>query len=313
MTNKIFDTCTSFYIENGAFMGRLIRLNKVLKTILSQHKYPLNISSALAQTTTLAALCSAMLKFKGLFTLQIQGNGPVSLLVADITSEGKVRACAKFDEQAFQKAKSLRKTQDIIEEVPHLVGGGYMALTVDEQNGLPPYQGVVDLKGKNLTELALRFFAQSEQVPTLLKLFIKYPENEKQNFVGAGIILQKIPLKGGKDTPVDEQKNMQVWEDASAFIESLKDSEVFDASLTDEEILYRLFSQNNLQISGKRNFEFGCRCSREKLQKTLSSFDPKEIDEMCNDRGVIEVTCNFCSQKYSFERSEIKTKEKVLQ
>ena len=73
------------------------------------------------------------------------------------------------------------------------------------------------------------------------------------------------------------------------------------------------FSQNNLQISGKRNFEFGCRCSREKLQKTLSSFDPKEIDEMCNDKGVIEVTCNFCSQKYSFERSEIKTKEKVLQ
>lgn len=313
MTNKIFDTCTSFYIENGAFMGRLIRLNKVLKTILSQHKYPLNISSALAQTTTLAALCSAMLKFKGLFTLQIQGNGPVSLLVADITSEGKVRACAKFDEQAFQKAKSLRKTQDIIEEVPHLVGGGYMALTVDEQNGLPPYQGVVDLKGKNLTELALRYFAQSEQIPTLLKLFIKHPENEKQNFLGAGIILQKIPLKGGKDTPVDEQKTAHVWEDSAAFIESLKDSEVFDPLLSDEEILYRLFSQNNLQISAKRRFEFGCRCSREKLQKTLASFKEEEVEELFNENDTIEVSCNFCNQKYTFKRSEIKTKEKVLQ
>jgi len=313
LTTKIFDTCASFFLENGAFMGRLVRLNDVVNTIIKQHQYPKNVSVALAETTALAALVSSTLKYEGLFTLQIQGNGPVSLLVADVTGQGKIRACAKFDEEKLKQAKILRKTEDVIEEVPHLVGGGYMALTIDEQNGLAPYQGVVDLKGKNLSELALRYFAQSEQIETLLKLFVKAPSGESQAYFCAGIILQKIPLKGGKDVDINEEKLKQTLEDASAFIDSLKADEVFDASLSSEEILHRLFHANNLQISGEKSFEFGCRCSYEKLKKTLSSFDAKELDEMCDENGTIEATCHFCSQKYLFKRSELMKEEKLLQ
>ena len=313
MTNKNFDTCASFYLEDGAFMGRLVRLNKVLETILKNHQYPQNVSAALAETTALAAVCASMLKFNGLFTLQIQGNGPVSLLVTDVTADGKIRSCAKFDEQKLEKAKSLRKTQDIFEEVPHLVGGGYMALTVDELNGLPPYQGVVDLQGKTLTELALRYFAQSEQIPTLLKLFVKYPEGESRSFMSGGIILQKIPLKGGKKPQLSSEKINQTWEDAKAFIESLKEDEIFDANLSCQEILHRLFHQNKLEISGFKNFEFGCRCSREKLKKTLSGFSPSEIDELCDNKGNIEATCHFCSQKYTFKKTELVNNQKNLQ
>jgi len=313
LTNKIFDSCTSFFLENGAFMGRLVRLNSVVSTILSHHQYPSNVSSALAETTALAALCSAMLKFDGLFTLQIQGNGPVSLLVTDVTAQGKIRSCAKFDEEQLNKAKALRKTEDILEEIPHLVGGGYMAFTVDEQNGLPPYQGVVDLKGKNLTELALRYFAQSEQIDTALKLFVKTPTGESQSYLSAGIILQKVPLKGGKDTKQNQENIAQTWEDISAFIQSLKEDEVFDANLTSNEILHRLFHQNNLQISAEKFYEFGCRCSHEKLKNTLISFDIKELEKMFNDEGIIEATCHFCSQKYTFDRSELTKKEKHLQ
>ena len=312
MTTKNFDTCTSFYLQNGAFMGRIVRLNNTLKTILSNHKYPSNVSVALSETTALAVLMSAMLKFNGLFTLQLQGNGPVSLLVADVTAEGNVRAAAKFDEQKLNQAKTLRKTEDIIEETPHLVGGGYMALTVDEQNGLPPYQGIVDLKGKNLSELALRYFKNSEQIDTLLKLFVQKTGKNKGLLAG-GIILQKVPLKGGNKADFDAQKITQSWEDANAFIGSLKPEEMFDSALSNEEILYRLFHEQNLQISGQKNYRFGCRCSREKLKKTLLSFGQKEIDDLCDDSGNIEATCNFCSQKYVFNKEEFETKEKNLQ
>ena len=310
MTTKNFDTCTSFYLENGAFIGRLVRLNKTLKTILSKHKYPADISVALAETTALAALMSAMLKFNGLFTLQIQGNGPVSLLVTDVTSEGKVRSAAKFDEEKLKKAKDLRKTQDIIEALPHLVGGGYMALTVDEQRGLPPYQGIVDLKGKNLTELALRYFKNSEQIDTILKLFV---QKSGKSVEAGGIILQKTPSKGGHVNSIDNNSLSLIWEDLNAFAQSLQNEEMFNASLSNEEILYRLFHEHNLQISGAKNYVFGCRCSREKLKNTLLSFGAKEIDALCNENEQIEATCQFCSQKYIFNKNELKEEEKTLQ
>ena len=310
MTTKNFDTCTSFYLENGAFIGRIVRLNKTLKTILSKHRYPTDVSVALAETTALAALMSAMLKFNGLFTLQIQGNGPVSLLVADVTSDGKVRSAAKFDEQKLKKAKDLRKTQDVIEALPHLVGGGYMALTVDEQNGLPPYQGVVDLKGKNLTELALRYFKNSEQIDTVLKLFVQKSE---QSVEAGGIILQKTPLKGGHANNVDDQSLSLMWEDLNAFVQSLQNAEMFNDSLSNEDILYRLFHQYGLQISAEKSYAFGCRCSREKLKNTLLSFDPKEVKALFDANGQIEATCHFCSQKYVFNKEELETTQKNLQ
>ncbi len=304
MKNKNFDTCVSFYLEDGAFIGRFVRLKNVLHTILKNHRPPKNIAYALSETTTLAALCSSMLKFDGLFTLQIQGNGPVSLLVTDVTSEGKIRSCANFDIQKLNKAKALRKTADIIEEVPHLAGGGYMAMTVDPLNGTTPYQGVVDLKGKNLSELALHYFASSEQIDTHLKLFTKKNCAQK-DISSAGIILQKVPLKGGKDIALDAQKLSTAWEDVGAFIESLKEGEVFDQTLTNEEILYRLFHNNGLQISGEKSFAFGCRCSQEKLEKTFASFDAHELNDMFDNNGAMEVTCNFCGQKYKIEKDKI--------
>jgi len=310
LTTKNFDTCTSFYLQNGAFIGRIVRLKGTLKTILNNHRYPANVSCALAETTALAALMSAMLKFEGLFTLQIQGNGPVSLLVTDVTADGKIRSTAKFDEEKLNKAKTLRKTQDIIEQVPHLVGGGYMALTIDEQKGLPPYQGIVDLKGKNLTELALRYFKNSEQIETLLKLFV---EKSAKSYIAGGIILQPTPQKGGKENNIDGKTLSQTFEDAKVFIESLKNDEFFDSSLSCEELLYRLFHQHDLKISATKTFKFGCRCSREKLKNTLLSFGEKEINDLCDTNGNIEATCHFCSQKYVFNKQELQIKEKTLQ
>ena len=311
MTTKKFDDCTSFYLHDGVYMGRIVRLKDVLKNILTRHQCSKNVAVALSETTALATLCSAMLKFDGLFTLQIQGNGPVSLLVCDVMSDGKVRATAKFDENKLNEAKRLRKTEDIIEETPHLTGGGYLALTVDEQNGLPPYQGVVDLKGKNLSEIALRYFKQSEQIDTILKLFVQ--KGRTKTPLAGGIILQKVPSKGGKNIEFDAKKSAEIWEELGVFVESLTDKEMFDAKLTNEDILHRLFHEHGLQISGQKSYQFGCRCSREKLKKTLLSFGLEEINSLCNKEGKIEATCHFCAEKYVFDKDEFATEEKNLQ
>lgn len=304
MSNKNFDSCVSFHINNGAFLGRIVRLNNVLDQILGKHCYPLDVSAALAETTALATLLSSLLKYEGLFTLQIQGNGPVSLLVADVTSEGKIRACSTYDAEKLASAKALRKTENQIEALPHLVGGGYMAFTVDQGQNTQPYQGVVDLQGKTLTEMALRYFKQSEQIDTTLKLFLKHPEGESDSWLSAGILLQKAPLKGGKTIQESPEDLAQAWEDAEAYIQSLTDNEIFDEGLTSADILYRLFHANNLTLDDEKSYSFRCRCSRDKLLNTIRGFKEDEIESMFEE-GKITLTCHFCSEKYVFDKSEL--------
>lgn len=305
MRNKNFDSCVSFYIDHGAFIGRIVRLGDVLNHILGKHCYPLNVSAALAETTGLAVLLSSLLKYEGLFTLQIQGNGPVSLLVADVTSKGLVRACAKFDPEKLANAKTLRKTETVLEALPHLVGGGYMAFTVDQGKETHPYQGVVDLQGKTLTEMALRYFQQSEQIDTMLKLFIKHPDGDSQTWLAAGILLQKAPLKGGHDMALDLAAQKQTWEDSQAFMDSLREDEVFDVALSSAEILNRLFHAHALEIGKETTYDFGCRCSRDKLLNVLGSFSEDEIESMIeNDK--ITATCQFCGEQYFFDPQELR-------
>lgn len=298
----MFDSCTSFFIENGVYQGRLIRLNQVVNTLLGKHCYPRPVAAVVAESTVLGALLASQLKYDGLFTLQIQSNGVITLVVVDITSEGKIRACARYDLAHLEHSQELRKTSGEIEATPHLLGGGHLAFTVDQGPDTELYQGVVDLQGKNLTECALRYFKQSEQIDTALKLFLKAPEGESASWLAAGIMLQKLPAKGSE---LSAEEQAEVWNEAKVFMESLNDNEVFDAGLSSEEILNRLFHGNKLQISNRRDYSFGCRCSREKLLSTLQTFSEGDIDAMVEDNK-ISATCNFCSEKYTFAPGEVR-------
>ena len=302
MQNNHFDNCVAFHIDNGAFRGRLVRMNEVINTILNKHKYPLPVSAVLAEAVVLAAMLASNLKYKGLFTLQTQSNGPVSLLVVDVTSEGKIRAYARFDEQRLAHSQQLRKTDGQIEPAPHLMGEGHLAFTVDQGPDTELYQGVVDLQGKTMSELALRYFKQSEQIDTWLQLYLKAPEGDSQSWQAAGLMLQKLPEIGGKIQKGDDL-NAQ-WEEAKVFAESLREDEIFDAELSSAKLLHRLFHANNLVISKSIDYSFGCRCSREKLLNTLSGFSPEEIESMV-EKNKITAECSFCSEKYSFDKGEV--------
>lgn len=302
MANENFDECTSFLIDDGLFVGRIARLENVLKTIINQHGYVKNVSVALSETTALAVLLANALKFEGLFTLQLQGNGPVSTLVVDVTSDGKIRACAGYDEEHLKKAWSLRKNEGEIEATPHLLGNGTLAFTIDDgKNNY--HQGIVDLQGKNLEECALRYFKQSEQIETMLKLFVEIPENAEGNWKAGGILLQRIPDIGGKGVNINDVAEMK--NEAEILLNSLKKEELFDDKLDLKEILYRLYHANKLVITKENKYQFKCRCSREKLLKTLRGFSESELSSMLDENSKITAKCGFCSEKYEFTISEI--------
>lgn len=302
MPNTNFDNCVSFHISNGAFRGRLIRLNKVIDTIVGKHCYSKPVAAVVAECTVLAAMLASSLKYDGLFTLQTKSNGAISMVVVDVTSEGVIRACATYDEKRIAHSQELRKTTGEIEEAPNFLGEGHLAFTVDQGPNTNLYQGIVDLQGKNLTECALRYFTQSEQIDTSLQLFLQAPEGESTSWSAAGIMLQKMPEAGGKAD--DKEKMDEAWNEAKIFTQSLTRDEVFNADLSSEEILHRLFHSNELVISKTKEYKFGCRCSRDKLLNTLSTFKPEDVEAM-TENGKISATCNFCSERYVFDKNEL--------
>ena len=293
------DTSISFNLDNNAFRGRIVRLDNVMREIFTHAQYPDNVAAAIAETSALGVLIASLMKFDGIFTLQLQGSGPISVLVADVTSSGKVRATAKYDAKAIEDAQVLRKTQGEIEPTPHWLEHGNLIFTVDQGKNTELYQGVVDLKGKNLEECALRYFKNSEQIDTYLHLYLN---KDGEVWKSAGILIQKMPQKGGKEGSEDTEALNELWNEDKILLDSLKKEEIFNLDL--QEVLFRLFHEHQVRVVKEQKYAFGCRCSREKLQQTLSSMKPEDVDDMV-ENGKITATCNFCGQVYTFDRGEL--------
>ena len=293
------DTSISFNLDNNAFRGRIVRLDNVMREIFTHAQYPDNVAAAISETTALGVLIASLMKFDGIFTLQLQGSGPISVLVTDVTSAGKVRATAKYDAKAIEAAQVLRKTEGEIEPTPHWLEHGNLIFTIDQGKNTELYQGVVDLKGKNLEECALRYFKNSEQIDTYLHLYL---DKDGEVWKSAGILIQKMPQKGGKDGAADDEALKEVWNEDKILMDSLKKEEIFNLDL--KEVLFRLFHEHQVRVSKEQKYVFGCRCSREKLQQTLSSMKPEDIEDMV-ENGKITATCNFCGQVYSFDKGEL--------
>lgn len=296
------DKCVSFNLDNNAFRGRLVRLDNVLQDIFSHCEYPENVAAALSETSALAVMLASLMKFEGLFTLQIQGDGPVSLLVTDVTSSGGVRSCARYDKKKMDEAQALRKTEGELESTPYWLGKGKLIFTIDNGDMSNIYQGVVDLQGKTLEECALRYFKYSEQIDTHLRLFLQKSGNIWKS---AGILIQKMPSAGGKtaEEPLTDTLS-ELWNENKILLDSLTAEEIFSADLSAEDILFRLFHEHQVRVFKENEYTFHCRCSRDKLQATLSTMKEKDIDDMVED-GRITATCNFCGQTYTFTKSEL--------
>jgi len=295
-----------FQLESSSLRGRIVRFDKVLDSILDAHDYPEVVSQLLAETTTLCALLSSMLKYDGIFTLQTQGDGPVSMLIADMTSDGAIRGCASFD------AERVAKMQDDILEtdgpLPLLLGKGYIAFTVDQGEETDRYQGIVELKGNSLAECVQHYFTQSEQIDTGIKMAVGRVDGDWR---AGGIMLQQMPEEGGeaptsdivdgvKAPPVISNRDEDDWRRAMVFLESCKDEELLAAELHGHDILIRLFHEEGVRVYDPLPLTHTCRCSQEKVERIVRMMSQEEREDMAKEDDM-SMTCEFCSQTYTLD------------
>ena len=292
------DLVLPFQIEASRLRGRIVKLGPALDEILTRHKYPEPVARFLAETMALAVLLSSMLKYDGIFTLQTKGDGPIKLMVADITSVGDIRAYAQYDEDALKKA-----ADDVaIAPAPALLGKGYIAFTVDQGPNTDRYQGIVELYGKTLADCVQHYFRQSEQIDTGLTVSVDQ-ENGNGAWRAGGIMVQRLP-----QDPTEKvlgSGHEDDWRRAMVLLSSTTGEELLSPDLAASDLLFRLFHEDGVRVWQPKALRFGCRCSRERVADMLSSLPRDEVQELKIDDGRVEVVCQFCSTAYHFDDADL--------
>jgi len=292
------DLIQPFLIDAGAIRGRVVRLGAAIEGILAEHAYPQAVAPLLAETLTLAAVLAGALKFEGIFTLQIQADGAVPLIVADVTSGGDLRGYARFDSAKLEAALAAGGPL-----VPGLLGKGYLAFTVDQGPDTDRYQGIVELQGETLAACAHRYFEQSEQLETTVKLAVCSP-SDGAGWRSAAAMIQRMPL--GPQSPIftaDEAE--ESWNRAVILLASARDDELLGPKIGVETLLHRLYHAEGLQLHEIRPLAARCRCSAERVAGTLKSFPRTEVESMRDDSGDVVVVCEFCKSRYVFADKEL--------
>jgi len=285
VTDDGTDFLVPFLIDAGAVRGRLVRLGPALESILAPHDYPAPVALLLAQALTLAAALAGSLKFDGVLTLQIQSDGPVSLIVADATSGGDLRGYARHD--------PVRLSEDAA------LGKGFLAFTIDQGPETDRYQGIVELAGDGLEACAQRYFQQSEQLETAFRLAARPGEGGWQ---AAALMIQRMPT--GPSSPIlTADEAAEAWNRARILLHSARDEEMLD--LAPERLLYRLYHADGLRPADLRRLQAGCRCSAERVAMTLKSFPRQELDDLRDADGRVDVVCEFCKAQYLFSEADL--------
>ncbi|GLR80094.1 Hsp33 family molecular chaperone [Azospirillum oryzae] len=294
------DFVLPFQIEASRLRGRIVKLGPAIDEILTRHDYPPTVARFLAETATLAVLLASMLKYEGIFTLQTKGDGPIRLMVADVTSVGDVRAYAQFDPEALAKAE-----RDVdIAPAAALLGKGYIAFTVDQGQDTDRYQGIVELYGKTLTDCVQHYFRQSEQIDTGLTVSVDRevkPDGTPGQWRTGGVMIQRLPQEQGLVASDKEDD----WRRAMVLMASVTGDELLSTDLAASDLLYRLFHEDGVRIYDGHALRFGCRCSRERVETMLRSLPREEVQELKIDDGRVEVTCQFCSTDYHFTDADL--------
>ncbi len=287
------DLVQPFQIEATSLRGRLVRLGSVVDTIVTRHAYPDPVAALLGEAITVAVILAGALKYEGVFTLQTKGDGPVRLMVADVTSAGAVRGYAQYDAALLAKVTSP--------SVPRLLGAGHIAFTVDQGEHTDRYQGIVELQGATLAECAHHYFRQSEQLQAGIKTAIGR-DPASGAWRAGGIMLQRLPAHGLDAFAREAQEDG--WRRAMVLMSSSTAAELLAPALPARDLLFRLFHEDGVRVFDAHGLAARCRCSRERIERILRQLPPADNAEIVQD-AEISVTCEFCNTRYSFARDEI--------
>lgn len=301
-----WDHVLPFQLDALGVRGRLIRLGPSLDAIIERHGYPLAVARPLAEAMVLCATLATSLKYDGIFTLQITGDGPIRLLVTDLTTDGALRGYAQFDSWKLAVALGTGNRDAPDGYVPKLFGHGRLAFTVDQGRHTERYQGVVPLEGATLADCAHTYFRQSEQLPTGIKITARRDERDGAgHWRASALMVQQMPEFDAGRTFVDQEQRDDDWRKAVILMASATEAEMLDPALPGTTLLYRLFHEDQPRQFERRPFEARCRCSRGRIDRVLRSIKREELADLRDSRGLVSVKCEFCSTEYNYEESDL--------
>jgi molecular chaperone Hsp33 len=284
------DLVAPFQIEEQPARGRIVRLGAVVDEIISRHAYPEPVARLLGEACALAALVGASLKFEGRLIVQAQGDGPVAYVVADYDTSGGLRGYCRFD------AERLAALGDARPGAQALLGQGVFIMTIDPANAKDRYQGVTAIEGDTLALSAEQYFAQSEQVPTKVRLAVgQVHDADGIRWRAGGMMIQNIAEDQARGSTAD------AWERAQALFATLSEDELIDPTIAAETLLFRLFHEDGVRLFPAKALTAFCRCSEDRVTGMLRSFPKEDIDGMMEGDGKIHVTCEYCSREYTLE------------
>lgn len=270
------DVLRRFLFEDLGVRGEWVKLEASWQASKQHQHGSENVLQQLGQAVAAVAMLSATVKFKGSMILQAQGDGDIKTLVAQASHDRKIRGL-------------VRSSVDVAPgSLESMFGQGRLVLTIESDNA-EPYQGIVPLQGENLAAALQTYFAQSEQLRTRLWLFA----NETQ---AAGLLLQELPAQKGDKAD---------WERIEMLADTITEREILE--LDCEQLLYRLFNEEKVRLFAPEPIEFKCACSRQKIETTLRAMGRDELEDILKTRDSIEVSCEFCSERYHFDKVDVET------
>ncbi|MBB6094405.1 molecular chaperone Hsp33 [Povalibacter uvarum] len=288
------DCLHRFLFEHYPVRGHIVHLDAAWRALLEHRDYPPSIRKVLGEAVAAAVLLSATLKFEGTLSLQVQGQGPMHLLLAQCSNELGVRAVARY--------RDLPREMEAAADLSTLSGAGRLTVTLENDDLSQRYQGIVPIEGNGLAESLQGYFLNSEQLPTRLWL------HADENGVSA-MLLQRLSddsvasRSGGKVESEARPDFDDAWNRLQLLADTLKPEEL--RKLSDREILRRLFVEDDVRIFESSPVFFRCRCSRERVVGMLRGVGAEEIRSVLAERGSVEVRCDFCNRAYQFDPVDV--------
>lgn len=272
------DCLQRFVFDRFPVRGQIVHLDDAWREVLQRHEYPPAVRELLGQALAAVVLMTSTLKFAGRMTLQLQGNGPLNLLVVQCSDQLTVRGLARWQGEVPDA------------EFDAQVGEGRMVITIETDRRRQPYQGVVPLQGESLADCLSSYFESSEQLPTRLWL-------AADQHGCAGLLVQRLPDPSWEDGDEDWQRIQML----SATLAGT--SELLD--LGHRPLLYRLFHEEEVRLHAPRPVQFECSCSVDRVETMLVALGEQELQSILDEQGSIGVVCEFCNQSHRFDSVDV--------
>jgi molecular chaperone Hsp33 len=272
------DQLQRFLFDDFEIRGEIANAQNSFNEIIKNHDFSPEVANLVGELLIATTLLTAMLKFEGKISVQLQGDGPVKMAVINANQDLQVRGTARVEGDTTGLTFS------------QLLGKGHMMITITPDDG-ERYQGIVDLNQDSLSACLENYFDQSEQLPTRVILHADTENNNR----AAGILIQTLP-----STSENHEENFQ---HVSALAHTVKAEELYE--LTHEDLLFRLYHQETVRLFEEQSISFKCSCSKERCLSSLASIAPEEILEILKESGAIEMHCEYCASDYRFEVNDL--------